>query len=72
MDIKQPPKRKRSLFREINEGFNALVGMRPRKDRGQCSYCYGNDGDIPCAHPSEGKPGCLRDARLAVELPRKT
>jgi len=41
----------------------------PRPDRGSCSYCHGNDRNMPCAYPSEGKPGCLRDARLAAELP---
>ena len=30
----------------------------------QCPTCRGNDGDAPCAYPSEGKPGCLRDARM--------
>ena len=40
-----------------------------RTDRGECPYCHGNDRDVPCAYPSEGKPGCLRDARLAVEFP---
>ncbi len=31
---------------------------------GPCTYCGGNDKDAPCAYPSEGKPGCLRDARM--------
>lgn len=30
---------------------------------GNCTYCNGNDVDMPCAFPSEGKPGCLRDER---------
>lgn len=38
----------------------------PRPDRGTCGYCGGNDGNVPCAYPGEGKPGCLRDARLAA------
>jgi len=29
-----------------------------------CAYCHGNDRDMPCAYPSESKPGCLRDQRL--------
>lgn len=33
-----------------------------------CPSCGGNDGDTPCAYPSEGKPGCLRDIRLQKEL----
>ncbi|SDH42047.1 MULTISPECIES: hypothetical protein [unclassified Duganella] len=28
-----------------------------------CTCCNGNDGDAPCAYPSEGRPGCLRDIR---------
>jgi hypothetical protein len=45
----------------------------PRRDQGICPYCHGNDGAIPCAYPSEGKPGCLRDARvrLVVEFPKR-
>jgi hypothetical protein len=31
----------------------------------KCPTCGGNDSDAPCAYPSEGKPGCLRDKRLA-------
>jgi hypothetical protein len=31
-----------------------------------CTACGGNDGNMPCAYPSQGKPGCLRDARLAA------
>lgn len=31
----------------------------------RCPYCGGNDKDMPCAYPSEGKPGCLRDVRLS-------
>lgn len=31
-----------------------------------CKSCNGNDGDAPCAYPSEGKHGCLRDARLSL------
>lgn len=34
------------------------------RDRGICPWCRGNDRDMPCLYPSEGKPGCLRDARL--------
>jgi len=30
----------------------------------ECPYCHGNDQSAPCAYPGEGKPGCLRDARL--------
>ncbi len=31
-----------------------------------CPACNGNDANAPCAYPSEGKTGCLRDARLAT------
>lgn len=27
-----------------------------------CPTCRGNDREMPCAYPSEGKPGCLRAA----------
>jgi|ERR1019366_989728 hypothetical protein len=30
----------------------------------QCPVCLGNDFHMPCAYPSEGKQGCLRDKRL--------
>lgn len=33
-------------------------------EAGKCTYCGGNDRDMPCAYPSEKKPGCLRDTRL--------
>jgi hypothetical protein len=33
----------------------------------RCKSCGGNDGDMPCAYPGEGKPGCLRDARRAAQ-----
>ncbi len=29
-----------------------------------CRHCGGNDKDVPCAYPSDGAPGCLRDQRL--------
>lgn len=45
-------------------GHEASCVSRPRRNRGVCTYCHGNDRDVPCAYPSEGKPGCLRDARL--------
>lgn len=31
-----------------------------------CPVCGGNDWEMPCAYPSEGAPGCLRDAVAAV------
>lgn len=31
-----------------------------------CPTCKGNDANAPCAYPSEGKPGCLRDASMAA------
>lgn len=33
-----------------------------------CPACNGNDHDMPCAYPSEGKMGCLRDKRLHTEV----
>ena len=37
------------------------------KNNGVCLFCGGNDSDMPCAYPSGGKSGCIRDARLALE-----
>lgn len=31
----------------------------------RCKVCGGNDGDMPCAYPSKGMVGCLRDKRLS-------
>lgn len=41
-----------------------------RLNVGLCPACNGNDTDAPCAYPSEGKQGCLRDKRksLGAEL----
>lgn len=33
----------------------------------QCPTCRGNDDDAPCAYPSCGMTGCLRDKRLAAK-----
>lgn len=33
----------------------------------KCPVCKGNDGCMPCAYPSEGLAGCLRDQRLKGE-----
>lgn len=35
----------------------------------KCKTCNGNDVDIPCAYPSKGVQGCLRDKRLHVSQP---
>lgn len=29
-----------------------------------CNACGGNDYNVPCAYPSEGMKGCLRDKRI--------
>jgi len=47
--------------------FAEEVPARPWDSAPECSYCRGNDRDMPCAYPSEGKPGCLRDIRLRRE-----
>lgn len=39
-------------------------GCLLRMGEPHCVACGGNDRDAPCAYPGEGKPGCLRDARL--------
>lgn len=33
----------------------------------RCVVCNGDDASVPCAYPSEGKNGCVRDARLSRE-----
>jgi hypothetical protein len=40
-----------------------IEALQPQGEA-KCSYCGGNDRDMPCAYPSEKKEGCLRDARL--------
>lgn len=55
-----------------HDNFNRAMEMveRHKKDievaqlKGKCESCGGNDMDAPCAYPSEGKRGCLRDTRL--------
>ena len=42
------------------EGWNTRHQPEPIR----CPTCNGNDKDAPCAYPSEGKEGCLRDKRL--------
>ena len=44
----------------------AAMTERPQQTEPECPACNGNDRDMPCAYPGEGKPGCLRDARLAA------
>lgn len=36
-----------------------------------CPACGGNDGNMPCAYPEGGQPGCPRDVRLgrAADVP---
>lgn len=41
------------------------VAISALRARLRCPACQGNDADAPCAYPSEGKPGCWRDKRLA-------
>jgi hypothetical protein len=31
-----------------------------------CPVCNGNDGNTPCAYPSEKMEGCLRDKRFKL------
>lgn len=33
-----------------------------------CPTCKGNDGEMPCAYPSNGMTGCLRDKRFAESV----
>lgn len=36
-----------------------------------CPSCNGNDGDTPCAYPSEGKQGCLRASRVEKQTEQR-
>ena len=44
------------------------LARRSTSGSDRCSTCKGNDADAPCAYPSEGRDGCLRDARLAASV----
>lgn len=44
----------------------ALVGGSGL-NAGLCQTCNGNDRDMPCAYPSKGGTGCLRDKRILAE-----
>ncbi len=35
----------------------------------RCPVCGGNDANMSCAYPGEGRPGCWRDSRLADDEP---
>jgi hypothetical protein len=47
----------------------AKQALAAKEPSGDCPACNGNDADMPCAYPSEGKHGCLRDKRLAAKEP---
>lgn len=53
------------------ESLRAIVDVwerdRAAPEPAVCPTCQGNDMDMPCAYPSESKPGCLRDKGLARE-----
>lgn len=54
----------------VNPQGTAFMACQKDRYRGQetpeprCPACNGNDREAPCAYPSEGQRGCLRDARL--------
>lgn len=52
---------------EIIEAISTTPAQH--QDQSRCPACQGNDGNMPCAYPSEGKPGCLRDKRLGQSHP---
>ncbi len=56
---------------QMNPVWRALHDAPARVMPERCPTCSGNDGDMPCAYPSEGKAGCPRDARLQRELLRE-
>lgn len=58
------------------EPFNGKSGECGHAEKGDksvkdkhptCPFCLGNDRNVPCAYPSEGREGCLRDIRLRDE-----
>ena len=50
-----------SFHAGFHAGWEAALRSQP-----QCSYCGGNDSDMPCAYPGDKVSGCLRDRRLAA------
>ncbi|MFA6903342.1 MAG: hypothetical protein WC236_09690 [Gallionellaceae bacterium] len=48
----------------VDELRRMTAELRSAPAEATCKSCDGNDGDKPCAYPSEGKHGCLRDARM--------
>jgi hypothetical protein len=47
-----------------NEIKHAIRALSTTPAEPVCPTCRGNDGDMPCAYPSKGMKGCLRDQRL--------
>ena len=39
----------------------------PSSDAAKCEICQGNDGDMPCAYPSENMVKCIRRIRRTAE-----
>lgn len=56
----------REAARPFDHVFNKRQLHAVTEREGRCSYCGGE----PCCYPSEGKPECLRDARLRSERAR--
>ncbi|HVL77613.1 MAG TPA: hypothetical protein VM406_16485 [Noviherbaspirillum sp.] len=49
------------------QSFRLDPVAKPAEQEKACPTCRGNDMDAPCAYPSKGMPGCLRDKRLAEQ-----
>jgi hypothetical protein len=47
---------------KVQETLRAVARLEASLAR--CKYCGAQDNGT-CAYPSEGKPGCVRDARLS-------
>lgn len=61
------------LHRALQEQLAREAAPRERQSAAppaapKCPVCQGDGADAPCAHPSEGLAGCLRDARLRSTL----
>ena len=50
----------------MTDAKNEAAGGASASNAGLCAACGGNDGDMPCAYPSEKRHGCLRDRRVAT------
>ena len=63
-EVVEPVAAPSSVMRDALMRSVDVVAPTQQPELARCKSCNGNDYDMPCAYPSEGKHGCLRDARL--------